>query len=80
MKLLFYFLLVFTKVIAQVCPNSAQATIIDYKGASQYEGRALNKLECNAQTRIDFNFGQSASDDLNVTLSTGNYYKFVKII
>lgn len=78
MKSLFYLFLVLA-VSAQVCSEDLGATTIDMAGVGQ-TGKPLNELDCNAQTRIDFNFDQSASDDLAVTLSSGNYYTFVNRI
>jgi hypothetical protein len=78
MKSLFYLFFVLV-VSAQVCFEDLGATTIDFTSIGQ-SGKPLNELDCNAQTRIDFNFDQSASDDLAVTLSSGNYYTFVKMV
>ena len=76
MKALFYLFLLWA-AYAQVCSDNLKATTMDFTGSTQVQGQTLDKLICNAQTRIDFNFGQAAADHLNVTISSGNYYTFV---
>lgn len=59
--------------LSAACSNTDAVIEMDYNGASKH-GAPMKDLSCNAQTQIDFGFGQPASGQLNTTLNTSTQY------